>query len=98
MLYLDHTFPDAGGAGGFDQSGDATGGDAAGNIVDGVDTSRYTTRRKRAQDSGTAGGNAYTGASSNVDGGNVINDSDNQGTTTNGAARESLSMNQADWR
>ena len=83
-----HALTDAAGAGGFDQSGDATGGDAAGNIVGGVDTSRYTTRRKRAQDSGTAGGNAYTGASSNVDGGNTINHSDDQGTVTNGAARK----------
>ena len=87
-LHAHHALIDAGGAGGYDQSGDATGGDAAGNVVGGVDTSTYTTRRKRAQDSGTAGGNAYTGASSNVDGGNDINHADNQGTVTNGAARK----------
>lgn len=87
--YTDRPLADVGGAGGYDQSGDAIGGDAAGNTVGGVDTSRYTTRRKRAQDSGTAGGNAYTGASSNVDGGHAINHSDNEGTVTNGAARKS---------
>ncbi|KAH9835804.1 uncharacterized protein C8Q71DRAFT_724389 [Rhodofomes roseus] len=84
---IDNTAANAGGAGGFDESGDANGGDAAGNIVDGVDTSDYTVRRKRGQDSGTAGGNAYSGASSNVDGGNVINHSEDEGETFNDAAQ-----------
>ncbi|KAH9937433.1 uncharacterized protein B0H18DRAFT_950292 [Fomitopsis serialis] len=83
---IDNTAANAGGVGGFDESGDAQGGDAAGNIVDGVNTENYT-RRKRAQDSGTAGGNAYTGASSDVDGGNVINHSDEEGETFNDAAQ-----------
>lgn len=78
-----------GGTGGFNESGDAQGGDAAGNIVDGVNTNDGTSsRRKRAQDSGTAGGNAYTGASEDVDGGNVINHSDNDGEVLNDAAGE----------
>ncbi|KZT06348.1 uncharacterized protein LAESUDRAFT_714408 [Laetiporus sulphureus 93-53] len=68
--------PDTGGTGGFNESGDAQGGDASNPVLP---------PRKRAQDQWTAGGNAYSGASSNVDGGDVINASNDDGGVFNGA-------------
>ena len=53
--------------GGFSSSGDADGGDVA----------------RRAFDQDTAGGNAHTGDSSDVNGGNVVNTSEDDGTITN---------------
>lgn len=40
--------------------------------------------RKRAYDFGTAGGNAYSGATSNASGGTIINDADDDGIIMNG--------------
>jgi len=82
---IDNGAANAGGVGGFSESGDSQGGDADGAVIDGVNTDAYNRRRKRGMDMGTAGGNAYTGASSNVDGGNVINHADNEGVVENDA-------------
>lgn len=74
-VYSDALTDNAGG-GGFSESGSAEGGDAAGPTPPaGV--------RRRAGDNGTAGGNAYSGATSDVSGGSVVNSADDQGTITN---------------
>lgn len=54
--------------GGTSSSGDATGGRAG---------------RKRADDASTAGGNAHTGDSSDVNGGSIHNVADDDGTIEN---------------
>jgi len=64
------------GLGGFDESGDAQGGNAAG-------PPGLNTNTKRAGDNDTAGGNAYSGATSNVSGGTVINQGQEDGASTN---------------
>ena len=62
---------DTPGMGGTSGTGDARGGDAV-------------SRKKRALNSQTAGGNAQTGDSSNTSSGSVFNEStDNDGTVTN---------------
>lgn len=60
-------FPDTAPNGGNSGSGDATGGDA--------DDSTFNNSgfRKRANDNATAGGNAFSGNSSNTSGGDVEN-------------------------
>ena len=70
------------GTGGLSESGTAVGGDAtrpAAFVQNNV--------QKRASDSGTAGGNAYSGATSEASGGTVVNDAGDQGTLDNTAAR-----------
>ena len=71
------------GTGGLSESGTAVGGDAnqPANVITG------NNQRKRASDSGTAGGNAYSGATSNASGGVLVNDAGDQGTEANTAAR-----------
>lgn len=44
---------------------------------------------RRASDSGSAGGNAYSGATSDVSGGSVVNEADDQGTVTNNGGSKS---------
>ncbi|RPD81719.1 hypothetical protein L226DRAFT_564390 [Lentinus tigrinus ALCF2SS1-7] len=74
---IDNTTANTAGGGGFSESGSAEGGNAASpRLPDGV--------QRRASDSGTAGGNAYSGATSDVSGGSVVNAADDQGTVTNG--------------
>ena len=72
-----------GGTGGLSESGTAVGGGAnrPANVITG------NNQRKRASDSGTAGGNAYSGATSDASGGVVANDAGDQGTEANTAAR-----------
>ncbi|CCM01640.1 uncharacterized protein FIBRA_03701 [Fibroporia radiculosa] len=90
---IDNEGDNLGGAGGFDESGDSVGGDAHGFTIDNVRPNVH----RRAGDQGTAGGNAYTGASGNVDGGDIINHSNaddtttNEGTITGGAAGDTYS-------
>ena len=70
------------GTGGLSESGTAVGGDAnrpAAFVQNNM--------QKRASDSGTAGGNAYSGATSNASGGVLANDAGDQGTVDNTAAR-----------
>ncbi|CDO70265.1 hypothetical protein BN946_scf184942.g65 [Trametes cinnabarina] len=69
----------AAGGGGFSESGSAEGGDAAGPPIP-QDIQGF---QKRAGDYGTAGGNAYSGATSDVSGGSVVNSADDRGTVTN---------------
>lgn len=64
--------PDAAADGGMSDSGDATGGDVA----------------RRAYDADTAGGNAHTGDSSNVNGGSVANVADDDGAINNADSSE----------
>ncbi|GBE78094.1 hypothetical protein SCP_0109760 [Sparassis crispa] len=61
------------GTGGTNESGDSHGGDATGP----------PSLDKRSGDNNTGGGNAYSGATSNVSGGNVINQGHHEGTITN---------------
>ncbi|KAL7285725.1 hypothetical protein ACG7TL_000830 [Trametes sanguinea] len=70
---------DAGG-GGFSESGTAEGGDARGPPIP-QDIQGF---QKRAGDAGTAGGNAYSGATSDVSGGSVVNAADDNGAVANG--------------
>ncbi|RPD63221.1 hypothetical protein L227DRAFT_561885 [Lentinus tigrinus ALCF2SS1-6] len=77
---IDNTTANTAGGGGFSESGSAEGGNAAGPpFPDGLQNVQ-----RRASDSGTAGGNAYSGATSDVSGGSVVNAADDQGTVTNG--------------
>ncbi|KAI9066681.1 hypothetical protein FKP32DRAFT_1601614 [Trametes sanguinea] len=70
---------DAGG-GGFSESGSAEGGDARGPPI----PQSVQGFEKRAGDAGTAGGNAYSGATSDVSGGSVVNAADDRGAVANG--------------
>ncbi|KAI0762659.1 hypothetical protein C8Q74DRAFT_1371666 [Fomes fomentarius] len=73
---LENTTANTASAGGYSESGTAMGGNAAGpRVPDGLE--------RRASDSGSAGGNAYSGATSDVSGGSVVNEADDQGTVTN---------------
>ena len=73
---------DTAGGGGLSESGTAMGGNAARPpLPAGV--------QRRASDSGTAGGNAYSGATSDVSGGSVVNSADEQGTITNDGGSKS---------
>lgn len=81
---------DAGGMGDTSESGDATGGDADDFDFDDDDFDADDLR-KRSYDWGTAGGNAYTGATSNASGGNIINDaSSEEGVMNAGGSTYSL--------
>lgn len=64
--------PDNAGGGGFSESGTARGGNAAGAI------GTPPTLDRRAGDAGTAGGNAYSGATQDVSGGSIVNEADDQ--------------------
>lgn len=79
LLYLD-----TGGAGADSESGSAVGGDAD----DDFDNDDDADLRKRSYDWGTAGGNAYTGATSNASGGNIVNNADNDGIVENAGGSE----------
>ncbi|KAI0757269.1 hypothetical protein C8Q80DRAFT_1116468 [Daedaleopsis nitida] len=73
---IENTTANTAGGGGFSESGTAMGGNAANpRIPAGL--------QRRASDSGTAGGSAYSGATSDVSGGSVVNEADDQGTVTN---------------
>lgn len=74
--------PDEAGAGGVDESGDAEGGDADGNVDD------VNNPSKRAMDSMTGGGDAYTGATGDVSGGDVVNHADDDGVLENDGESE----------
>ena len=78
---------DNAGGGGFSESGTAEGGDANGNQIPSNIQGRALQRR--AGDAGTAGGNAYSGATSDVSGGSVANQADDNGTITNGGGSKS---------
>ncbi|KAI0744730.1 hypothetical protein C8Q76DRAFT_700879 [Earliella scabrosa] len=73
---VENTTANTAGGGGLSESGTAVGGPAAGpRVPAGV--------QRRAGDSGTAGGNAYSGATSDVSGGSVVNSADDRGNINN---------------
>ncbi|KAI0651587.1 hypothetical protein C8Q79DRAFT_1004867 [Trametes meyenii] len=74
---IENTTANNGAAGGFSESGSAEGGNAA------EPQALSTGVQKRAGDAGTAGGNAYSGATNDVSGGSVVNAADDDGTVTN---------------
>ncbi|KAI0670167.1 hypothetical protein C8Q78DRAFT_1080061 [Trametes maxima] len=74
---IENTTANTAGNGGFSESGSSEGGDARGPTVP-------SDIQRRASDSGTAGGNAYSGATSDVSGGTVANVADDEGTISNG--------------
>ena len=51
---------------------------------------QYHRSRKRAGDIDTAGGNAYTGDTSDADGGNIINEADSGGEVNNDGGSKSM--------
>ncbi|KAI0724282.1 hypothetical protein C8T65DRAFT_626014 [Cerioporus squamosus] len=79
---MDNTAANTAGGGGESESGTAQGGGARGPTMP-------ASVQRRAGDNGTAGGNAYSGATSDVSGGSVVNAADNRGTITNNGGSKS---------
>ncbi|OCH96665.1 hypothetical protein OBBRIDRAFT_883120 [Obba rivulosa] len=74
------------GVGGTSMSGNAHGGNAGSNDdFFFLDTIQKRSFNKRAQDWGTAGGNAYTGATFSASGGSVVNSANEEGFILNTA-------------